>query len=153
MKLEKWAMIAEVLSGIAVTISVIFLVVGIRDNTNVTRAAVYEDLINGINQLNIAILQDDELSLMWSQRFDYYARDMSEEEFARLNLMNRVLLRIYEAAYFSSKYGTLGESEWERFAATICTNYRELSQYPQLWSRVSGPLSAEFQEEIVRLCR
>ena len=38
-KLSEWASIAEIVSGIAVVITLVFLIFGIRENTEVTRAA------------------------------------------------------------------------------------------------------------------
>jgi hypothetical protein len=39
MKLEKWALIAEIVGGVSVVITLIFLIAGIRENTAVTRVS------------------------------------------------------------------------------------------------------------------
>ena len=62
MKLENFAHIAEVISGIAVVISLVFLIYGIRENTEVTRTVAYEGLIDSINNFTLTIVPDEDLS-------------------------------------------------------------------------------------------
>lgn len=50
MKLSGWASIAEIISGTAVLITLVFLVFGIRENTEITRAAAYDRNIDSLNQ-------------------------------------------------------------------------------------------------------
>ena len=56
MKLEKWALIAEISSGIAVVFTLVILIFGIQDNTNATRGSVYATSIESLNALNRTIM-------------------------------------------------------------------------------------------------
>ena len=48
-QLSSWASGAEIISSIAVVVTLVFLVIGIRENTAITRASVYATSIEGIN--------------------------------------------------------------------------------------------------------
>jgi hypothetical protein len=145
MKLERWALIAEVASGIAVVITLAFLVAGIRDNTNATRAAVYQDLMGELNQLNLAFANDSELSKLWAEHYDtpdWSLDGLAEDQANRLVLFNRVMFRIYDAAYQSYNSGTLAESQFLRFKRNLCDNVR----ISDLWSETTVALSDDFVE-------
>ncbi len=68
MDLKKWALLAEVLGGIAVVISLIFVGLQVQQsneqaalNTDALRLAAYAQLIDGISDFNIQTLQNAEL--------------------------------------------------------------------------------------------
>ncbi len=102
-KLSDWASIAEIVSSFAVVITLLFLVVGIRENTDVTRAAAFDRSIDNINQLSITLAQDEVLTRI----FQYYQEDhldvdeLSSQEWYRIGMIVRSILRIYETAYYS----------------------------------------------------
>ena len=63
-KLSDWASIAEIVSGIAVVVALVFLVVGIRENTEMARASMYERTFDSLNQWRMDIANNDAL-LEW----------------------------------------------------------------------------------------
>ena len=56
MKLEKWAFIAEIVLGVAVLTTLIFLVVGIRDRNSVNRFLAYERILESANDVRFEFL-------------------------------------------------------------------------------------------------
>jgi len=60
-KLEKWASIAEIASGIAVVITLLIRFAGVRENTEITRTAMYADALDQFNALETEILLDPDL--------------------------------------------------------------------------------------------
>jgi len=150
LKLEKWALIAEIAAGVGVLITLIFLVIGIRDNTNVTRAASYEDLMSDLNQVFLTVVDDPELSQLWARRGERNFESLSNGEFERLALLNRATWRIYDAAYYSFRNGSLGLAQWQRFAEVVC-GQRPMED--ELWSRTSFAVSAEFVAYVDTSCQ
>ena len=146
--LEKWALVAEIVSGVAVLVTLVVLVVGVNDNTNVTRAAVYEDLMADLNQFNLAMVNDQALAALWLGDDDF--ADLDEAKASRLVLLNRVIFRIYEAAFFSYQNGSLADAQWSRFRETICNTKDRRDQ--DLWLATSTILTAEFQSYIADTC-
>ena len=148
MKLERWALVAEIVSGVAVLVTLVILVVGVNANTDVTRAAVYEDLMADLNQFNLAMVDDEALADLWLG--DDALGDLDDAAANRLILLNRVVFRIYEAAYFSYRNGSLGGSQWFRFEETICNVKRRRDR--ALWEATETILTEEFQSYISANC-
>ena len=151
-KLSDWASIAEIVSGIAVVVTLIFLIVGIRENTAVTRAAAFDRNIDSINQIAITLAQDQELSRI----FQYYQEEhldldeLSSDEWYRVRAIVRSILRIYETAYYSNQYGTLGSSEWSRFERQICRHRDRVDA--ARWKEVESVLTDEFAGYVDESC-
>jgi hypothetical protein len=142
-KLSDWASIAEIVSGIAVVITIVFLVVGIRENTNATQAVAFADLQAEFNRLNESQLDDPALAHLWVNRFDARVTDkLNAEEFSRLVLMNRMIFRLFESAYYARKKGSLDDAQWNRFLFAMCGNFRDQSE--AVWKDTSFILSDEF---------
>ena len=150
MKLEKWASIAEIVSGAAVAITLVFLVVGIRDNANTTRSAVYEALMTDLNDFNLTIINDPDLYPLWSNRFDVEVANLEDDEVYRLRLMNRVLYRVLDAAYWSFRSGTLAPAQWERFQNSVCTGVSRVD--PTLWKETAEVMSDDFVSYAEETC-
>ena len=122
-KLSDWASIAEILSSIAVVVTLVFLAVGIQDNTNVTRAAVYASSIDSLNEFESTILTDPELSRIYLAYLGSETAGLDPVDANRLTLIVAILFRTYEKAYYSERYDLIGEEEWGRFERMICINY------------------------------
>jgi len=151
MKLEKWALIAEIVSGAAIVVTLLFLVLGIRDNTEVLRATAYANLQNGLNEFQIAQMSDPELSRGFGQFINGDAADLSDLDQGRLGIGLAILFRNLETAYFMNKYELLGESEWERFEDSICRNRGRLQRYLGD-DLIRGTMSSEFMGYIGDTC-
>lgn len=150
-KLSDWASIADVVSGIAVVATLVFLIIGIRENTEVTRAAAYEGLISSLNDFTQMIVEDDALAAIWQSYQAGNAAELNPDERFRLLLVLRMVWRTYEAAYYSNEYGTLGESEWERFYRQQCAELTRTA--PADWDFVRAVLTLEFADDVDVRCR
>jgi len=154
--LEKWALVAEIASAVAVVVTLVFLLVGIRENTNATQASVYEELVSELNEHNRMLVDDSLLARLWLDRFSVGIDEMKSDDAARVIFMNRMLFRVFDAAYYSFRNGSLGRSQWERFQAAICANYPS-QQFNEklngLWEQTYGAsLSFEFVSYIEEEC-
>ena len=153
MKLKKWALIAEIGSGIAVVVTLFFLIVGISENTNATRAAVYGDVIDGLNDLETMRLANPALGHAWR----LFIRDSdvtSLEETERLDLFAylQILIRNYEKAYYNSRYGVIGASEWNHFQTGICQIYSAAQRTELGLVFEIGGTNADFQAYVHDAC-
>ena len=151
MKLESWALIAEVVSGAAVVVTLIFLVIGIRENTQATYASNYQLLLSEINNMSLTVAQDDTLAEIRVRYETEGWEVLNEVETLKMRNLERSLYRIYETAYFANKHDTLGEDEWNRFLARTCGR-RELHNDIQ-WETVANIFSEEFRAFIETDCR
>jgi len=151
-KLSDWASIAEIASGVAVIITLIVLIVGVRENTSVTRAAVYGNLVDGISALDNNRMNDQELMVLWQAFRSGEAFDMDDPAQRRLGVYLGLLARNYEKAYYNFRYGVIGQSEWERFREPMCGVYGSAREqgFDRLFN--TGGLSPDFREFVVQEC-
>jgi hypothetical protein len=118
--LSEWASIVEIISGIAVVVSLLLLFVGIRENTEIVRASTYFEIIDGFQEVDRDMWRDPELSLLFTRWLTGNVNDLDEAQRAQLRQFIVISLRNYEKAYFAEQYGILGEREWLRMRAGIC---------------------------------
>ncbi len=149
-KLSDWASIAEIVSGIAIIVTLVFLTLGLRDNTNTTRTLVYQQLLGALNEMNIAVMQDQELSTLWIDDRGKGVGELSDQERTRLIVLYRLAFRNFDAAYYASQYGTLGASERERFENSTCVTYEGMDE--SIREMVVEVASREFQNFMASSC-
>ena len=150
-KLSDWANIAEIVSGVAVVVSLVFLVVGLNANTNATHAVVYKDLLDGINDFNMELINDAELAKLWTSRASTGLDALGPDDAERLVYMNRVLFRIFDSAYFAYETGSLDALQWQRFHDIACDNYTD-KRFMSLWEMTEAIVSNSFVSYLEESC-
>ena len=151
LRLSEWASIAEIVSGIAVVVTLVFLIFGIRENTEVTRAATFDRNMESINELRGWIVNDPRLAESWFAYYEHHAGDLDEQDRRQLIMAVITNFGVYEKSYYAHKSGLIGGPEWERFETQICTQ-RENSSLAGFLRLVLDSLTVEFQNEIEQLC-
>ena len=124
-KLSDWASIAEIVASVAVVVTLIVLIIGVRENTDTVRASAYSSNLQSINQLQAEILSDPDAVRVYTAFIDEDTSGLDDEDRMRLTLILLSNFRSYESAYFSERYGLLGEEEWRRFDRNICFFFRK----------------------------
>ena len=123
-RLQILALCAEVVSGIAVVISLVFLIIELRESTNVVRASAYERSVDSLNDWRLTIAKDPVLAELMVDRLsgDLIAEYGREEALSRMRarLLSLTQWSIYEKAFYSNKYELIGPSEWSRYKRQIC---------------------------------
>ena len=117
--LQRWALIAEIVGGAAVVLTLIFLALQVRENSALIRANAFSENMQSVIDWRIAAVSDEHAVETISARFT----DGDVDRF-RYNFWFQTLWNIYEKAYYSYRYELTGESEWARFEGNICGNYR-----------------------------
>jgi hypothetical protein len=147
-KLKKWALGAEIASGVAVVITLALLIVEIRSSTKATRVATYENISSGLSSLDISIASDPDLARLFWERHD--SNDLNELEAGRRFLLNRAAARSFETAYFAFVNGSLNQTQWERFERNMCRLWRITS--PEERSGYANNLTDEFVSYLDTQC-
>ncbi len=62
MKLEKWALIAEIVSGVAIVVTLVILIFEVRGNTSAVQIATIDNVTSGWVGLNQAIVSDPQVA-------------------------------------------------------------------------------------------
>ena len=145
-KLSNWASIAEIISGIAVVVTLLFLVLEVRDNTNVMRATAFERNIQSFIDSRYLMAGDSELTRIAVEARGVGYRSLTPLEQDRARVFIQATYLSYEKAYFAERYGLLGEGEGERFTRQACLT---LPGYvPELRERVLAPLTNDYIEHL-----
>jgi len=136
--------VAALIMAIAAIVTLAYLALQIRHNSQVVRASTHHALINSWNELNLAIATDRGLARIWrSGSSDFKALNDEEQlSFAGANL---AMFQIYETAYFQRALGTTDES---KFTAML-QGMRALLGLPGIrdwWTTNPFPFSDEFSE-------
>jgi hypothetical protein len=144
-RLKVWALTAEIVSGIAVVITLVFLIVEVRGNSDLIRANAFNRSIESLIELRTEIASNEEALRAMG---DYW--DNEDLETLRRDLLVVNLWSIYEKTYYSHQYGLVGAAEWERFQTRICL-YRETRA--AYWEEnIARFLTEEFREYVRSSC-
>ena len=149
-KLSDWVDLAEIVSGIAVVVSLVFLILGIQENTDVTRFSVYANLIDEINENDRIKLTNPEVGAAWEAYANETTKELSAEDLSRVRLQAVLVFRSYEKAFFARKYGVIGEAEWSRFQRLTCLHDARVRS---AGISVEAILTSEYMDYIRSECR
>lgn len=150
-KLSDWANIAQVVSGIAVVITLVFLIVGIQENTDVNRAAMYQESSNSLNEWRRDVLSDPEIAELFYAFLNNQAEGIEGIDRIRLTQLILNNFQISENAFFAQRYGLLGTAEWSRFERSICDNYAR-ARSAKLTEPLQLVLTKDFTDYIAATC-
>lgn len=123
LSLSDWASIAEVVSGVAVVVTLIFLILGIRENSEITRASMYAEHLRSFDQLSSDIYRDPELTRIYEAWLVADLSNLDPLDLQRLEQMQINMFRTYERAYLAQTAGFYGADESERMQRLTCINY------------------------------
>ena len=151
-KLSDWANLAQIVSGVAVVITLVFLILGIRDNTDVTRAAMYQQSTVSLTEFRRDILRDPEIARLYDAFLSNQAENIDGLDRVRLNQLVLNIFQISENAFFVRRRGLLGDAEWSRFENSICGNYA-LVRSAKMTQALQRVMTEDFMEYIDSSCR
>ena len=152
-KLRDLALIAEVVSGIAIILTLAFLAFEMRDNTNASQAQTYQILMAELNNYR-SMLGEPGMATIIEKRRDEGWDGLSRVEKRRLRVTALINWGIYESAFFANQRGILGQSEWTRFEAAICRRFGNSKHLwaPEGFTPMNELLTSEFADYVVEQC-
>ena len=161
-KLQEFALIAEVIGGIAVIVTLVFLVVETRENTNAIQAQTYQSLTSELNESRRSERATHILQVT-AKLADNGMESLTGLEWAELMFWNESKWGVYESAFYAYRRGILGDDEWMRFESAICRNRRTdiMFWYPERFGtppsdiqgfNLASNLTPGFTEFVEQLC-
>jgi hypothetical protein len=157
--LQKWALVAELVSAVAIVVTLAFLVVEMRANTTAIENQTYQELTQQLNNYRTNVMESDypyALEKLLTNGWE----NLDRIDKLKLLMLRHNLYAIYEMAYYSHKRGVFGEDEWARFQNAICVAYRSDVQRGIWDSRAAqgqmvlqGNLTPEFGQFIIDSCK
>ncbi|MDJ0790173.1 MAG: hypothetical protein QNK05_25545 [Myxococcota bacterium] len=115
MSLEDLARIGEALSGLAVVLSLFYLIVEVRRNTKSVRSTAAWNSDVSLAELNEGIAQNQQLAELSMRALDpgTQPEDLTPAEFAQFFLVTRAVLQKYQGQWALWKEGILPEEMWQ----------------------------------------
>jgi len=150
-KLSDWANVAQIVSGVAVVATLVFLILGIRENTAVTRATAYDRNMDSLNFVRNVLVTDREMLAAW-QAFMQEPSTLDEPGYLRVQYFVQMLFGVYEKSYFASRYELLGDSEWSRYKTQICTQLAYVAASPRAIANLRTVVTPEFMRYMESEC-
>ena len=124
-KLQKWALIAEIGSGIAVLVTLIVLVIEVRSNTDAIKTDTYDRLVAEVIDWNTTIATDNEVGDAM-RVFNFEGSDSANESQRYIiQRFIRSLWMIYERAFLQWEEGNMSDAQFVRFRTPICRGLPE----------------------------
>ena len=138
---------AQILGGIGVIASLIYVAIQIRNNARAVRAATYHQVSNTFISHWDALARDAEtLSVMLRGSKDF-ASLSDNVELPRYYLNSMASMRRFENAWFQYKVGVLKEADWQAIAYDLDS----LFAYPGVrmaWDGIKNRSSIEFRKYV-----
>lgn len=143
--LKYWAQLSEIIAGVAVVITLVFLIIEVRKNSDLVRADSFNRGIESLIEWRTAIATDEESLKIMAEHWGFDDIDLLRRQMHVVNLWS-----IYEKTYYSQQYGLVGQAEWERFQTRICEYRQNDATY---WDeRIAQFLTAEFHDYVAAGC-
>lgn len=151
MKLDTSVKIAEIISAVAVIVTLIILVYEVRNNTESNRALVYGQEMDRLNSIRFAELNNPELTELNLLFRSGDLSKLSETQQQRLRRFLGAQWSIYESAFFQYQVGHFGEVEWSRYDDSICRQYAR-AKAAELWVDLTLSMTRQFSDFVVGNC-
>jgi hypothetical protein len=120
---DKWARISvlsELIGAVAVVLSLVYVAIEIRENTQAVQSATYQDLVANSDDFLLTLAQDSALTAIWL-RGDENPSSLSDTEAQRYWWIVRTFWRNMEVAFRQHQVGMLGDPEYELYVSLTCT--------------------------------
>jgi len=150
MGLEELANLGELVGGLAVVVSVLYLAYELRANTNSVRAASAASSQDSLAVINELIASTPELALIASRTMAATSlEDLSEEERFRAASLLRANMQRFEAMFFRYEAGLLDARVWD-VRRTWLSGFNQLPAVAEWWAdeRESSIYTPAFIEDL-----
>ena len=152
-KLQDFSLVAEIVAALAVIVTLAFLALEMRSNTDAIRAQTYTELMAQINDWRTLTVTDPSISALIGKRDKEGWEGLSSDEERRMWYRSIVLWGVYESAFYARDRGILGEDEWQRFEIAMCRRYRHRLDWDPVGPRkMASLLTPRFAQYVESAC-
>ena len=146
MKVEKIAAYAEIISSIAIVLTLIYLGVQTQQTNSILLATSREStLASEMEILNTAISKPEMIENLFSDS----SKELTLSEYIQVGYYLSSILRIREYGWRQYNAGILDDETWESYMQILVSNLR-LDKGKTFWEQESGSVAPDFAAEINR---
>ena len=122
MTLNELGNIGEFISSIGVVVSLIYLAVQIRKNTETERTSTYQSVVSDFGSLNRTMAGNAELSYLYVKAMENFG-ELDSVEKARVSQLFFATFHYFENMFYQHKKGYLEEDVWRGWKRLMLTYY------------------------------
>ena len=122
MTLDQFGSIGEIIGALGVMISLVYLAIQIRKNTEAERTSTYQAVVSDFGALNNTMASSPELSHLFVQAMENY-HQLSSNEKARISQLFFQCFRYFENMFYQHRKGYLDEEVWTGWKRLMLTYY------------------------------
>ena len=148
--LQRWALIAEIVGGIAVVLSLIFVGLEIRQsseetlqNTRALEVSAYQDLISQISTMNMLIIEDPSFAELYD-RMIQGENPQNATERRRIDAFFILTARHGDMAFRQYRNGLIDQDSLNSVLTPTITFLRLMKPAQDRWQRLKLDLDAEY---------
>jgi hypothetical protein len=155
-KLQKWALVAEVIGGIAVVLSLLFVAVQVSQssdstdrNTRTMEVNAYQDLVSQIMEMNFEIMGNPQLSELYSRVQDCGPFQSRAEE-SQMGLYVTNLIRHGDMAYHQYEKGLIDSARLRNAMGIVISQIQRFYPMNSAWTqrKTAGSIYPAFQDYV-----
>src|SRR6266513_2723382 len=144
MDLQVFVAVAEIVSALAVVLTLIVLVISIRQNTKSQQALVVDSLAAAITSINVPAMESPALGSALSKvTADWSSASREERIIAHYFLFS--LFKLLENAWYQQKAGILDQAHWLGWESLLRKYYHAEGVRRVWWLSRKHAYSPEFQ--------
>ena len=147
LSLERFALIAEIVGGFAVIVSVIYLAYEVRQNTAATRSLTHHEIFDSTLDVNQSIANDADLADIFARSRTGYV-ELNEAEKFRLFLTFVNYFNMWDAAYTNHQNGLLETDAWNVWDAGMSWYMTEFESAREVWKLSQIFYKGSFQAHV-----
>lgn len=145
MSLQSLVSLAEIVNALAVTATLIVLVISIRQNTKAQRVLSVETLTASIVAINVPAMESPALgSALASTSKDWHAASREERILAHYFYFS--YFKLIETAWYQKNAGTLDPGQWEGWESAMLNIFHTPGVQKGWWPYRSFAYSPAFQK-------
>jgi hypothetical protein len=143
MRIEKVSAFAEIISAVAIVVTLAYLTVQTRQNTVAVQAATRQAMLKADQDMLLYMASNPEVEE------SYYKASLTDNEKRRLDTYLVAFMRVRESNWFQYKSGGIDERTWESYRRSTVSLLSRTARMRNWWYRTgAGFFDAEFKEEI-----
>jgi hypothetical protein len=146
MKLQHWSELSQVVSAVAVVISLVYVAMEIRGNTEATRAATRQ----AISQTDLDFISAplDAGILLVAQSKERQGLEVDGVELLALITHQHVNFRVFENAFYQHRAGLLEGERWETYRWIISLLFATTPSADSMWTAYEQSFDSEFRDTV-----
>jgi hypothetical protein len=145
MNLQTFVALAEIISALAVTLTLIAVIVSVRQNTRSQKALAVESLAAAITAINLPGMESPALgSALAKAMADWKSASRQERMIAHFFLFS--FFKLLENAWYQKNAGTLDQAQWVGWEMMLRKYYHAPGVQQAWWPARKNGYSPEFQK-------